>query len=97
MNLDGHLDAFVGCLGKPNRVWINDGTGKFADSGERLGDRPTTCVALGDFIRDGALDVWAANQSNPFKSFSNVVWLNTSKPKASEKTSESKTSESKTD
>ena len=55
-----------------------------------------TSIDLGDFNRDGAIDVWAANQSNPIKAFPNVVWMNTSKPKANEKTSESKTSASKT-
>jgi hypothetical protein len=33
---DGDLDAWVANLTQPNRVWINDGLGNFADSGQAL-------------------------------------------------------------
>jgi hypothetical protein len=67
---DGDLDAFVANCG-PSFVWLNDGTGKFTDSGQRLG--PEYCsvdVALGDLDGDGDLDAFLA--SSDF----GTVWLN---------------------
>ena len=51
---DGDLDAFVvnGInLGQANRVWINDGSAVFSDSGNSLGSTFTRGVALGDMGR----------------------------------------------
>ncbi len=64
MDGDGDLDAFA-VAGKPrtgltvslaDRVLLNDGTGKLADSGQRLGESDSTSVALGDVDGDGDLD-----------------------------------------
>ena len=50
---DGDLDALVGTDDSgagdhSNRVWLNDGTGLFTDSGQALGHSDTQCIALGD-------------------------------------------------
>jgi len=54
---NGRYEAF-----ESNAVWLNDGTGRFNDSGQRLG-RPmdTYSTALGDLDADGDLDAWVGN------------------------------------
>ena len=50
---DGDLDAFVANLDEANRVWLNDGSGNFTDSGQSLGDSDSEGLSLGDLDGDG--------------------------------------------
>jgi hypothetical protein len=71
---DGDLDAFTAngwWAQQANRVWLNDASGAFTDSGQALGGSDTRTVALGDLDGDGDLDAFAANSDGPDK-----VWLN---------------------
>jgi hypothetical protein len=83
LNGDGDLDAFFGnsssymdqtgesVRNQPNTVWFNDGRGRFADSGQRLGESETSSVALGDLDGDGDLDALVGNNGQE-----DEVWLN---------------------
>lgn len=73
LNNDGSVDLFITNLGLPNEVWINDGNGNFTDSRLRLsGNAMTNGCFLGDFDRDGDLDVFFAT----FMDGPNEVWFN---------------------
>lgn len=90
---DGDLDIFLAndadwgnknsTIGLPNEVWINDGKGKFTDSGQRLGNLASVDVALDDVDGDGDVDAVVANLHNT--DFGNLiyqpneVWLNDGK------------------
>jgi hypothetical protein len=65
---DGDLDALVGnghtdVTGWLNTVWFNDGTGRFTDSGQQLGEdyESTLSIALIDLDGDGDLDAVFGN------------------------------------
>lgn len=78
---DGDIDMFAAnCwTNKNNFVWINQGgdqsgtPGQFLDSGQRLGDRNTQTVDLGDVDDDGDLDAVTSTFSRDL-----VVWINDS-------------------
>jgi hypothetical protein len=54
----------------PNTVWLNDGSGRFSDSGQRLGQAESTAVALGDLNGNGFLDAVVGNRGP------DEVWFN---------------------
>ena len=67
---DATLDAFVGRgFGQPSKVWFNDGSGQFADSGQSL-DSASNDVVLADFDGDGDVDAYSANDG------ASKVWIN---------------------
>ena len=74
LDKDGDLDAFVTKASpfgnQANEVWLNDGQGDFADSGQRLNDIARD-VSLADVDGDDDLDAITAGVNTPSK-----VWLN---------------------
>jgi hypothetical protein len=84
---DGDIDAFVAngaySGGNPNKVWLNDGTGQFTDSGQSLGHNNTGAVALADLDGDGDLDAFAGNhpiwQNNRNVGGGHCIWFNDGK------------------
>ena len=79
---DGDLDLVLGVerdaagTSSANRIYLNDGSGAFADSGLALGSAETFGVAVGDLDGDGKLDLFFGNygDSNP----PDEVWFNAS-------------------
>lgn len=75
---DGDLDLFAAVLAPPqgrntdpaDRVIVNDGSGNFSDSGQRLGQTESTAVALGDLDGDGDLDSLVGTEDGV------MVWIN---------------------
>ena len=61
---DGDLDAWVTngqSGGQANKVWLNDGSGVFTDSGLALGASASVDSAMADLDGDGDEDVFVAN------------------------------------
>jgi hypothetical protein len=72
---DGDLDAFVAngysTISLANKVWVNNGSGVFSDSGQSLGGGRSLDVALGDLDGDDDLDALIGNGGGP-----GFAWLN---------------------
>lgn len=72
-DLDGDtdLDAYiVRNLGRPDKVWLNNGSGQFVDTNQALGADSSTGVALDDLDGDGDADAFVTLGAG------NKVWLN---------------------
>jgi hypothetical protein len=76
---DGDIDAFIcnhvfddGTNGGL-KIWLNDSTGHFTDSGQDLGNGYHTGVDLGDVDRDGDIDAFVTFNSG---TAGNRIWLN---------------------
>ncbi|MCP4106500.1 MAG: hypothetical protein GY749_13365 [Desulfobacteraceae bacterium] len=69
---DGDLDVFLANNGA-NKVWFNNGSGIFTDSGQSLGfvNADSLSADAGDIDNDGYLDIFVANYDH-----SNTVLLN---------------------
>ena len=74
LNGDGFIDAAVANGGSNNRiskVWFNDGSGNFSDSGQDLGTDWSLDVAIGDVNGDGHPDLVFGKLSGNVQ-----LWLN---------------------
>ena len=59
--------------GETNKVWLNDGTGSFTDTGQGFGPYDTSSIAVADLDGDGDPDFVTGREGF---SDSNAVWLN---------------------
>ena len=59
-NDDGWSDLYIGVLGHPNRLFLNDGQGGFRDatSGEIGDEGEAFSISVGDIDNDGDLDIF---------------------------------------
>ena len=78
LDSDGDLDLFAAVIAPrqgrnrdpADRVLVNDGSGHFIDSGQRLGETGSTAVSLGDMDGDGDLDALVGTDRGA------MVWIN---------------------
>ena len=73
LNNDGFVDFVITDWGKPAQVWLNDGRGRFFDSGLRLGEKlGSQACRVEDLDRDGDRDVFIADYRRPGAG----IWFN---------------------
>ena len=81
---DDDLDAWTGlcCVGSgatddpADRIWTNDGSGIFTDSGQLLGSDYAVDGAIGDVDGDLDIDIVVANYDSLFSDGTNRLYLN---------------------
>lgn len=59
-----------------NRIWLNDGAGKFSEVASAVGgslDYDSRAVAMADLNNDGTLEILVASQGSQFKIYKSVV------------------------
>jgi len=80
---DGDLDALIANNGESVDnapvLWLNDGSGMFTDSTQRLGFTNAYAAVLGDLDGDGDLDAFIANSNHNGAKPPDKVWLNDGK------------------
>ncbi len=75
---DNDLDFYtVSTYGHPDKMWLNDGLGTFADSGQEFSNSGGLHAALGDLDGSGSLDVYVAIEYDD-----DHVWFNGLPPTA---------------
>lgn len=81
-NNDKHIDAVIanGIWNKtlPSKLWINDGTGHFSPTIQKIGDSKSWSVISNDFNNDGYSDVFITN-GDWNKGDSSCLWINNGK------------------
>lgn len=76
INLNGHLDLYVGHEDYPCQLLLNDGQGRFQDFAQQMGvtnDRFTKGVVWGDFDGDGYPDLYVSNLGAPNRLYRNLA------------------------
>ena len=72
---DGDIDVYVVMgRGQPNRLYLNDGSGRFVDRATDAGCADTgwgTSVTVADYDNDGDPDIFLANHGGPNRLFRN--------------------------
>ena len=79
---DDDLDVVIantqysGAADRGDRVWLNNGSAVFTDSGQLLGAENTGALAVGDVDQDDDLDIVAGNAPSGAMTGENRIWLN---------------------
>ena len=77
-NGDGWPDLYLGVNDRPNRLFLNDGQGRFIDAthGEIADEGAAFSVSVGDIDNDGDLDLFQPAGSSPATGFRSLMLLN---------------------
>jgi len=87
LDKDGDLDLFIACAGygqlnnesfKPSKIYFNNGSGQFQDSGQDLGDKDLSGngIALIDIDNDGDLDAQVYYLNTTLMKFFHKIYVN---------------------
>ncbi|MFM8732759.1 MAG: FG-GAP repeat domain-containing protein, partial [Phycisphaerales bacterium] len=80
LDMDGDLDLVVGSLGARDRIYLNNGTGAFAESTTLMAavSDATLDVKVADFDNDGRFDIITAQGESG--AFQNKIYMNLTGP-----------------